>query len=338
MIATFDVEGFRCLKNLDLELTPLHALIGPNDSGKTTILRALVKATTHASERTPSVEGTFSLGFVSAGGSCSVVAAKEAIAFSVQDGGRTASINITNNNGTLVRRNEGDYKWASSIVSEIKPAILVRFDVDALRQVSALLPEQRLREFLTSRGVGLPGAYQYIQGQGGDSFSAIESRARDLFPSIRSIRVVPKSPTELTIEVELLDGTKVGTPAMSDGLLYYLAFAAIRHISPAGTLLVEEPENGLHPARIRDVVRILRDYVGHNGAQVIIATHSPLVVNEFRPEEVTIITRTPEGGTRAVPIKDTPNFERRSKVAELGELWLSYADGKLEAPLVGSIH
>jgi hypothetical protein len=40
-----------------------------------------------------------------------------------------------------------------------------------------------------------------------------------------------------------------------------------------------------------------------------------------------------EAGTHLSPIKETPHFEERSKVYALGELWLSYADGKSEAPL-----
>ncbi|EYE99981.1 Hypothetical protein CAP_1862 [Chondromyces apiculatus DSM 436] len=112
----------------------------------------------------------------------------------------------------------------------------------------------------------------------------------------------------------------------------YLAFAAIPYLEPASMLLIEEPENGLHPARIAEVMRVLREV--SKTTQVLIATHSPLVVNEMQPEEVTVITRTPETGTRATLIKDTPNFAKRSSVYALGELWLSYANGVDEAPLL----
>ncbi len=35
------VESYRCIRSADLHLTPLHALIGPNDSGKSSLLRAI---------------------------------------------------------------------------------------------------------------------------------------------------------------------------------------------------------------------------------------------------------------------------------------------------------
>ena len=36
-----EITEFSCLRDVKIELTPLHALIGPNDSGKSTILRAV---------------------------------------------------------------------------------------------------------------------------------------------------------------------------------------------------------------------------------------------------------------------------------------------------------
>jgi predicted ATPase len=86
-------------------------------------------------------------------------------------------------------------------------------------------------------------------------------------------------------------------------------------------LLVEEPENGLHPARISEVMKVLREVA--KTTQVVIATHSPLVINELRSEEVSVLTRDAMSGTTVRLIKDTPNFEERAKVYALGELWVS---------------
>ena len=41
-----------------------------------------------------------------------------------------------------------------------------------------------------------------------------------------------------------------------------------------------------------------------------------------------------EAGTKATRIKDTPGFEERAKVYALGELWLNYANGEDEGPLL----
>ena len=65
------------------------------------------------------------------------------------------------------------------------------------------------------------------------------------------------------------------------------------------------------------------------------ATHSPRVINELEPDEVTVVTRSSlEEGTKLTPMRETHNFEKRSSVYALGELWLSYANGVDEEPLI----
>lgn len=119
---------------------------------------------------------------------------------------------------------------------------------------------------------------------------------------------------------------------MSEGLLYWLAFSALPHIESPAILLIEEPENGLHPSRIAEVMKVLRDV--SNRIQVIVATHSPLVINELQANEVTILTRDDETGTRSRRLDRTRHFQQRQQVYALGELWLSFADGVDEAALV----
>jgi predicted ATPase len=164
-----------------------------------------------------------------------------------------------------------------------------------------------------------------------DAYIRIGKRLATLFPTVKGLRIKNISDSEKALGVQLLDGTEVGADFMSEGMLYYLAYAAIPHLQPTALLLIEEPENGLHPARIVEVMGVLREV--SKTTQVILATHSPLVINELAPNEVTVLRRTPELGTKATLIKDTPNFDERAKVYALGELWVSYADGDFEAPL-----
>ncbi len=108
---------------------------------------------------------------------------------------------------------------------------------------------------------------------------------------------------------------------------------ALQHVSPAAVLLVEEPENGLHPSRIVEVVGVLRR-ISESGTQVVLATHSPLVVNELSPAEVSLVTRPEATGTVVTPIAQTPGFDSRARVSALGELWLNHANGRDESALI----
>jgi hypothetical protein len=216
-------------------------------------------------------------------------------------------------------------------VSPLEGSRLLRFDPDVLRKPSRLIRNEEFVDFFDERGYGLAGILDAVLNRGDDSFGSLTNQVRDLFPVVKHVRLKVLSDNTKELEFVLISGESVRAPFISEGLLFYLGFACIPYLLPTSVLLVEEPENGFHPARIRDVVKVLRKI--SKQTQVLIATHSPLVVNELAPEEVTVLTRSDDEGTRARPITNTRNFEERSKVYELGELWLSYANGEDEGPL-----
>jgi len=156
------------------------------------------------------------------------------------------------------------------------------------------------------------------------TFDKIRTRVRELFPTVKRVGVRPISQTQLVMETELIDGTVVTAARMSEGLLYYLAFAVLPRLAPSPVVLIEEPENDLHPARIGEVIGALRAHSSATGTQILRSTHSPLAINELSPDEVTVLTRpSTQKGTQAVPIRQTHNFAERSGGYSLGELGLA---------------
>ena len=353
MIRTFHARNYGCLLDATASLTPLHAFVGPNDSGKSTLLHGLRTLVQLASSRftfdkawSP-FEPRLPLHFPAINGkpephdillACAVDGGW--YSYDVGAYGARELAGVDENGDTPTSRSErlvteprGVLRSADDpsrlIVNQLAGARRARFDPDALRAPSGLIPETELATF-DDRGHGLAGVYFAIRNE---AVASIVEDVRRLFPTIRGLRVKAVTKREVVLEAELANGTRVDAARMSEGLLYYLAFAALRFLEPTSLLLVEEPENGLHPARIAEVVKVLRA-VAAAGTQVLIATHSPLVINELQPEEVSIVTRTLEQGTRVTPIADTPSFDLRSKAYALGELWLSYANGVDEAPLL----
>jgi predicted ATPase len=361
MMRTFRARNYGCLTDVTASLTPLHAFIGPNDSGKTTLLhgiRTLVQLAAgefmfegswapfdpFLPARWPATNGQAAESVIMLG--CSVDDGW--YAYEIGPGAIHESIS-RDRTGAAV--GEGDQYSATRIPTEpshfkgpefvsshhvlrqLDAARLARFDPDALRRPSGLIPETQPVGFLDDRGYGLAGAYFAIRNRNDEAFSAIVDDVRRHFPTIRGLRVKAVTSSEVVLEAELTSGAKVEAKRMSEGLLYYLAFVALRYFDPVSLLLVEEPENGLHPARIAEVVRILRAIVDA-GTQVVMATHNPLVINALMPDEVSVVTRKPEEGSRIKRIKDTPDFEERAKIYALGELWIAYANGEDEAPLL----
>lgn len=313
-----DFENYGPIKKASLKLTRLHALIGPNDAGKSSALLALRLLNSF-------VDGTPSRVDLQRTTEGSVVR------------GRKGKFELTASfveHGWQIEYRRGSVTTSKSQIQETgdwSGTRMVRFDPDELSKATPLLPDTKPLELDNERGAGLGAALDAIFSRNVRQYIAIEDQLRLRFPSVDGFRLFT-SPEGRSVGVRLVDGTELPTEALSEGLLYFLAFTVLPLLRPVSTVLVEEPENGLHPSRIAEVVRVLRDL--SKTTQVVIATHSPLVINELQPEEVTLVTRTPTHGTKFTPIAETPNFKERSSVYALGELWLSYADGKTEAALL----
>ena len=365
MIKTFSARNYRCIRDVTAHLTPLHAFIGPNDSGKSTLLHGLRTLIQFAGgafvrgadgawqpfdpdlpERHPAMVGQPKPHEVSLacedvrlaceveGGSYALEMTKDGLVECVPRGDGTIKPESRGWDNESAYRLFPDASTAATF-EQLRSAQLVRFDPDALRAPSGLIPESQRAGFLDDQGHGLPGVFFALRNRSDDALSVVVEDARRHFPTLKAIRFKPITSGTLVLEAELQNGVWVGANRMSEGLLYYLAFAALQHLDPATLLLIEEPENGLHPARIAEVVRMLRVIVEEMGTQVIIATHSPLVINELQPEEVTVVTRPSlEEGTQLTPMIETHNFQKRSSVYALGELWLSFANGIDEGPLL----
>lgn len=295
------IEGYRCVKAVDLRLTPLHALIGPNDSGKSSILRAIADG---------AVAGWWVAGLGS----------------SVKE--RWSDLPFPKFRAIAGAAPE----WRAEVAKAFQSRAVLRLDPDAMRAPRTLIPAGKAIWFDDEKGGGLPALYDALLSRDIPAFTAIGDRMRQLFPTVRALRMHNVSSSTKQLGLTLTDGTAVDPAEMSEGMLYWLAFAILEHLAPQSIVLVEEPENGLHPARIKEVMRILREV--SQRTQIILATHSPLVINELQPEEVTIVTRTSERGTICTPMTETRHFATRSKIYALGELWLSYADGDLERELM----
>jgi predicted ATPase len=93
---------------------------------------------------------------------------------------------------------------------------------------------------------------------------------------------------------------------------------------------VDEPENGIHPKRLQDVIRILRELVkAQTHSQVILTTHSPYVVDLFHPEEVTLCRRLEDGSVSVHRLSESQSVREQLDVFTLGEIWSAEGDDSL---------
>jgi predicted ATPase len=363
-IKSVKVQNFGCIKDLEMKLTPLHAVIGPNDSGKSTLLRAVRTASqlydgrfnvllNNHHEKTGIIpfdpgsadDANISLKLV-VNDKCnfnymlSILRENAIIEHLTDINGESIHVKRSLFDLTTLRAqmppNSGQTDFFGLYYSKICPDIklalprMVRLDPDSLRLPGGLIASSDPIEF-HENGRGLASVLDSLMKRHLSDYLLIRQKLIDIFPTVADINLENINDREIKLGIKLKNGAVIASEFISEGMLYYLAYSALQCLKPASILLIEEPENGLHPSRIKEVMSIIREL--SKTTQVLIATHSPLVINEMEPDEVTVLWRDEEKGTQATPIKDTKNFEDRSQVYALGELWLSYADGKNELEL-----
>ena len=88
---------------------------------------------------------------------------------------------------------------------------------------------------------------------------------------------------------ESINGQKFGFNELSSGekMLYFTGFS-LNSLNPKGLLImVDEPEDSLHPTWQQQIVRFFQN-IGSNN-QIILATHSPQIIASVRPESLFVL-------------------------------------------------
>jgi predicted ATPase len=126
-------------------------------------------------------------------------------------------------------------------------------------------------------------------------YDQVSSRLAELIDDVYAIEIDRDEKRQL-LTVQVQDKYETIHPArsLSDGTLRFLALAVLEQDTRAGGVIcLEEPENGIHPKRIPAILRLLEDIavdvdepVGKDNPlrQVIINTHSPVVVNQVNDD------------------------------------------------------
>ncbi len=237
---------------------------------------------------------------------------------------------------------------------------------DGLRQVTggwrkyALRPEAvRLRSRpvvnrnpeVGNDGSGVPAVIEFWHREDRERFGRIEAALARFAPAVRAI--IPREDVEsprgggeglvvwkrLAFRVEkpvcVLDIERV-----SDGIVLVLAWLTIANLPNAPRLIVvEEPENGVHPQSLGMVVDVLRDLAlgrveGVPACQIVLATHSPFVVDCLKldgTDELIVLGRDADGATQAAMVSGKPWIRRLVPPYLLGEAWVNFGDEGLMA-------
>jgi predicted ATPase len=265
-----------------------------------------------------------------------------------QDGhqGRPLDIPAPNSPRTILSTiNTDDKPTALAARREMQSWRLLQLEPSKLRLPDDFSDESKV----SPEGAHMPATLARLE-----KYSEVANRLSDLLPEVRTVEVdVDEGRRLKTLVVSQRDGSSHTARSLSDGTLRFLALAIISADSSSGGLIcLEEPENGIHPSRVRAMMELLGDIasdpelpVGQDNPlrQIIINTHSPLVVQKLSKDNLLVSLPVKSGRistTIFAPIEDTWRTTDKNKVptVPLGTL-LSYLsdDEKKESLSISSV-
>ncbi|OBQ14543.1 MAG: chromosome segregation protein SMC [Anabaena sp. LE011-02] len=185
-------------------------------------------------------------------------------------------------------------------------------------------------------GEGIAYALLDILLSNREGFDELQERLTQLVPNIKTI-VLERGENQI-FSLELVDRySEHHIPAsdISDGTLRILAFlTALYQENTPSIICFEEIENGVHPWLLHKMMEVLKivstEGITGKPVQVLITTHSPVLLNYVEPYQVRAVELDKEGKTQVhkLPI-DSVRFQKALEAYDgaLGELWFTNVFG-----------
>ncbi len=180
-----------------------------------------------------------------------------------------------------------DFKHILAVREEMRNWKFLQLNPEDLR-----LPTSKTdgEDLISASGKNLAAALYRIKQEDKYNLIEISRRLHSFLPNFVSVDVIDDVENKrYVIVLRDVDGKEYTSRVLSEGTLRVLALCVLcqddRH---SGLLCFEEPENGVHPFRIRTMVSLLKDLstdfsdLGMPLRQIIVNTHSVIFVKEMR--------------------------------------------------------
>lgn len=186
------------------------------------------------------------------------------------------------------------------------------------------LNPRRMRDYvpksstqLGAEGQNLSAAVWQLCEEDGRKQDLLDWMSELCAPALSDIDFVETELGDVMLVLVEKDGARVSARSLSDGTLRFLGELTALLTAPRGSLiLVEEIENGLHPARIHLLVELLTGLTAAREVQILATTHSPAVLGALTDTDLElakaalVFGRIPdEPGTVARSLGDLPHFD-----------------------------
>jgi predicted ATPase len=177
-----------------------------------------------------------------------------------------------------------------------------------------------LSKRLMGSGENLPWLALRLQQSDSERFGAWVAHVRTALPQITGISVREREEDHHAyFRVQYECGYAVTSSGLSEGTLRILALTVLAYLDDMPPLLVvEEPENSIHPQAIDTIMQSLRSLYDE---QVWISTHSPVVLAGAKVSELVITRLDRSGAATVIPGSEHPRLAQWKGAIDLGSLF-----------------
>lgn len=371
MIDHIEIEGFKSLEKVSLDLGALNIFVGTNASGKSNFLDALRvlqgigygytideifngKPKGANSDLWEGIRGGSKYaGFLGSAHDIRFRVKRTALPSDVDD--YNIGISPSDNTVTEESCSDGsgnvcplaeDLRWDSSRprlrqALEEQPNFSFGPLLQDLLDVQSLAPAPAiLRNYsMASRAIRM--------GDHGENFAALikaiqvdQSRAsayvswlKELTPAeLDSVEILPGAAGDSLFALRK-GGVVYPATVLSDGTLRFAAIAAaFFQPSLPQTLILEEIEDGLHPTRLRLLVELLKSQAGKGISQVMATSHSPYAISWLKEEDYRyVFLCKKDDQTGATSVTPFSAIPRLMELARTQPIADLFAEGWLES-------
>lgn len=338
------VEGFKSIVSADITLGDLNVVIGANGSGKSNLIgvfRLLERVLSrnlqlyvagepdrllhHGRKVTPAL--SMALQFEHHRYGFKLIAAQDTLVFeseTVSEPGHSVNLQVQGPGrleSLFDHPNFNRVELPEDALSLLRHLVVHHFqDVSdtAPAKQSADLDDNR---YLRADAANLAPYLYWLQERHPVEFRHVEEHVRLVAPFFDRFVLAPSRLNEKKIKLEW---RQKGSDAyfdgysLSDGTLRFICLATLLlQPTPPALILLDEPELGLHPYAIRILAELLD--AASQGAQVLLATQSVTLMNQFAPADVLVAENL--GGQTSFRRLDEAALARWLAEFSLGELW-----------------
>jgi len=349
MLRTIKIDGFRSIKNLpEFELRPINILIGANGSGKSNLVSFFHMLNYIVQGRFSDYAASWTADALLFGGSkitreisCSLAYGKGAkscvydfvLSFGlggklffreekIREGGGKTQILAKEGNESALAKALLHSECEQNIRDELLSCCVYHFN-DTSPTASVMRP-QYIEDNRELKNFDNLAAFLYgMEINHREDYLRIVKQIKQVAPFFEDfdLQTQQTNPTNILLNWKQTGSNLLFAPyQFSDGTLRAIGLITLLMQPKAGLprlIVLDEPELGLHPFAIELISAMIRSV--SKSTQVIIATQSPQLVNEFEPEDVIVVSR--HEGASVFKRLSRKELDAWLKDYTLGELW-----------------